>query len=154
MPFKNNKSSPIWTAFLLLLNVVCAKLLERFVFPEFYTFRFSNRAHFVLPDLNGNIISRRSISLASAKTQGGMKEQSGGDMTIIGGGNGKFTIDIKKDANQTANFSLYNTQPNLLVSDRFTSSTYTVDLTDYPNGIYIFNVEVGEKEYSEKVLYE
>lgn len=75
-------------------------------------------------------------------------------MTIIGGGNGKFTIDIKKDANQTANFSLYNTQPNLLVSDRFTSSTYTVDLTDYPNGIYIFNVEVGEKEYSEKVLYE
>ena len=59
-------------------------------------------------DLNGNIISRRSISLASAKTQGGMKEQSGGDMTIIGGGNGKFTIDIKKDANQTANFSLYN----------------------------------------------
>lgn len=105
-------------------------------------------------DLNGNIISRSSVSLASAKTQGGMKEESGGDMTIIGGGNGKFTIDIKKDANQTANFSLYNTQPNLLVSDRFTSSTYTVDLTDYPNGIYIFNVEVGEKEYSEKVLYE
>lgn len=105
-------------------------------------------------DLNGNIISRRSVSLAPDKTQGGMKEQFGGDMTIIGGGNGKFTIDIKKDANQTANFSLYNTQPNLLVSDRFTSSTYTVDLTDYPNGIYIFNVEVGEKEYSEKVLYE
>lgn len=105
-------------------------------------------------DLNGNIISRRSVSLAPDKTQGGMKEQFGGDMTIIGGGNGKFTIDIKKDANQTANFSLYNTQPNLLISDRFTSSTYTVDLTDYPNGIYIFNVEVGEKEYSEKVLYE
>jgi len=29
---------------------VCAKFLERFVFPDFCTFRFSNRAHFVLPD--------------------------------------------------------------------------------------------------------
>ena len=30
---------------------MCAKFLERFVFPDFCTFRFSNRAHFVLPDL-------------------------------------------------------------------------------------------------------
>lgn len=29
---------------------MCAKFLERFVFPDFCTFRFSNRAHFVLPD--------------------------------------------------------------------------------------------------------
>ena len=105
-------------------------------------------------DLNGNIISRRSVSLAPDKTQGGMKEQFGGDMTIIGGGNGKFTIGVKKEAGQTASFSLYNTQPNLLVSDEFTSNTYTVDLAHYPNGIYIFNVQVDEKEYTEKVLKE
>ena len=29
---------------------MCAIFLERFVFPDFCTFRFSNRAHFVLPD--------------------------------------------------------------------------------------------------------
>lgn len=29
---------------------MCAIFLERFVFPDFCTFRFPNRAHFVLPD--------------------------------------------------------------------------------------------------------
>ena len=29
---------------------MCTNFLERFVFPDFCTFRFSNRAHFVLPD--------------------------------------------------------------------------------------------------------
>lgn len=31
---------------------MCAKFFARFVFPDFCTFRFSNRAHFVLPDLD------------------------------------------------------------------------------------------------------
>ena len=35
---------------------MCAKFLERFVFPDFCTFRFSNRAHFVLPDLLGALL--------------------------------------------------------------------------------------------------
>ena len=34
---------------------MCAKFLERFVFPDFCTFRFSNRAHFVLPDLHSEL---------------------------------------------------------------------------------------------------
>ena len=41
---------------------MCAKLLERFVFPEFYTFRFSNRAHFVLPDLDKEIMAAMCIA--------------------------------------------------------------------------------------------
>lgn len=35
---------------------MCAKFLERFVFPDFCTFRFSNRAHFVLPDLFARVV--------------------------------------------------------------------------------------------------
>lgn len=31
---------------------MCANFFARFVFPDFCTFRFSNRAHFVLPDLH------------------------------------------------------------------------------------------------------
>ena len=105
-------------------------------------------------DLSGNIISRKSAPIQLDPVQGGITERPGGEMTIIGGVDGKFTLDLKKDASQTARFSLYNTQPSILMSDKFTSNTYTVDLTDYPAGVYIFNVEVGEKEFSEKVLKE
>lgn len=38
---------------------MCAIFLERFVFPDFCTFRFSNRAHFVLPDLQQKKIHPR-----------------------------------------------------------------------------------------------
>ena len=44
---------------------MCAKFLERFVFPDFCTFRFSNRAHFVLPDLNFSH-PERTIRLATS----------------------------------------------------------------------------------------
>ena len=50
---------------------MCAIFLERFVFPDFCTFRFSNRAHFVLPDSeaiastfkNRNTSYRENLSL-------------------------------------------------------------------------------------------
>ena len=41
---------------------MCAKFLERFVFPNFCTFRFSNRAHFVLPDSDGYENASREFS--------------------------------------------------------------------------------------------
>lgn len=36
--------------FFIALKCRVCDFLERFVFPDFCTFRFSNRAHFVLPD--------------------------------------------------------------------------------------------------------
>lgn len=48
---------------------MCAKFLERFVFPDFCTFRFSNRAHFVLPDLIKEIIFTATIYKAEERRQ-------------------------------------------------------------------------------------
>lgn len=50
--------------------VSCVRFfLERFVFPDFCTFRFSNRVHFVLPDSIANLLSSMDKEISSLEVK-------------------------------------------------------------------------------------
>lgn len=76
---------------------MCANFLERFVFPDFCTFRFSNRAHFVLPDLRGAFLPKLSLS-------GGVSTSFYRNMDV--GGHAPFGQQFKNNAGEYVTLSL------------------------------------------------
>lgn len=102
-------------------------------------------------DLNGNIVSRKVMPLPSKPIDGNTKIDISGDISIIGKDN-KFTIDLKKDYNSTAKFQVNDLSPVVVKSGEFTTRTFTVDMTDCPSGVYVFNVTVDDKNGTRKII--
>ena len=102
-------------------------------------------------DLNGNIVSRKVMSLPSKPIDGNTKIDISGDISIIGKDN-KFTIDLKKDYNSTAKFQVNDLSPVVVKSGEFSTRTFTVDMNDCPSGVYIFNVTVDDKNGTRKII--
>ena len=103
-------------------------------------------------DLNGNITSRKGITIPSLKpNDGNNRIDISGDISIIGKDN-KFTIDLKKDYGTTATLQVSDLSPIVVKSAEFNKRTYTVDMDDCPSGVYIFNIKVACSEATKKVI--
>lgn len=103
-------------------------------------------------DTNGNIISRKGQTPPSVRPgDGNGKIDISGDISIIGKDN-KFTIDIKKDYGSTATLQVSDLTPMTVKTTEFSKRTYTVDMSDCPSGIYIFNVKVADREGTKKII--
>lgn len=103
-------------------------------------------------DLNGNITSRKGITIPSLKpNDGNNRIDISGDISIIGKDN-KFTIDLKKNYGTTATLQVSDLSPIVVKSAEFNKRTYTVDMNDCPSGVYIFNIKVACSEATKKVI--
>ena len=103
-------------------------------------------------DLNGNIISRKGMTIPSIKPgNDNNRFDISGDISIIGKDN-KFTIDLKKDYGTTATLQVSDLSPIVVKSAEFNKRTYTVDMNDCPSGVYIFNIKAGSSEATKKII--
>lgn len=127
---------------------VSINLLSMSVYAQTIT---TNRTVSFSYDLNGNIVSRKVMSLPSKPIDGNTKIDISGDISIIGKDN-KFTIDLKKDYNSTAKFQVNDLSPVVVKSGEFSTRTFTVDMNDCPSGVYIFNVTVDDKNGTRKII--
>lgn len=103
-------------------------------------------------DLNGNVTARKSAAkLPDAAVGGGAT----GSLTdkIDATWDGKiFTVHVKGDDAMPVTISLYDTSPVLLKTEEFCSRTHSVDLSEYPDGIYMFGIKADEQNCSMKVI--
>ena len=66
--------------------------------------------------------------------------------------NGKFTFDIGNSAGQRISIRIYNGRGEIILKLTPGSSQPIVDLSGYPAGIYLVQVQKGERKYNAKLV--
>ena len=130
-------------ALLLLLPVTSMAFSQISVSKRITTFEY---------DLNGNVTGRKSIAdIPDTAVDSGSSGSLTGKIDATWDGN-VFTVHVKSDEAMPVTVSLYDALPQLLKTEEFNSKTHTVDLSGYPNGIYVFGIKAEEQDCSMKVI--
>ncbi|WP_298453974.1 T9SS type A sorting domain-containing protein [uncultured Prevotella sp.] len=109
-------------------------------------------------DSNGNILSRKkSIAIIESQTNEKINDeisdniikyvtirQNTEDNTII--------INVIGNLDEKIEVCLYNTGSQLLKTDTFKNSEYTLDLNMFPSGVYLLNIRFLDQVYSRKIV--
>lgn len=109
-------------------------------------------------DSNGNILSRKkSIAIIESQTNEKINDeisdniikyvtirQNTEDNTII--------INVIGNLEEKIEVCLYNTGSQLLKTDTFKNSEYTLDLNMFPSGVYLLNIRFLDQVYSRKIV--
>lgn len=64
----------------------------------------------------------------------------------------KTTITAKIDKGENAVVDIYDAQGKLLLKSRNVGNNDMIDFSSYPKGVYILKINVGNKEFSEKII--
>lgn len=103
-------------------------------------------------DLNGNVTGRKSVANVPGQVVGGgTQEPSQGKIDATWDGN-VFTVHVRGDEAMPVKINLYDASPLLLRSEEFSAKTHTVDMSGYPNGIYVFGIKADDQSRSMKVI--
>lgn len=68
--------------------------------------------------------------------------------------NGQFTIDLSKLSNSDINLEIINSSGNCILNQSIKKKevSVSIDITDFPVGIYWVRLSDGQKSYSQKIL--
>jgi len=67
--------------------------------------------------------------------------------------NGIFTINSTNNSETTNSIEIYNTLGNKIYQSVFETNTKSINISNYPQGIYIVKVYSGNNVFVEKVIY-
>lgn len=100
-------------------------------------------------DTSGNIISR--------KISGGLKMKAAANDTpneiVIHYGEGdKVSVETTCDEKEEKMVRIYDSNTNILHSETFTGTSYSKDISAFPNGMYILEVDTPDNTQSQTIL--
>ena len=100
-------------------------------------------------DTSGNIISR--------KISGGLKMKAAANDTpneiVIHYGEGdKVSVETTCDEKEEKMVRIYDSNTNILHSETFTGTSYSKDISTFPNGMYILEVDTPDNTQSQTIL--
>ena len=106
-------------------------------------------------DESGNVVSRRDIGYASHKTAKNISVADTASFANIYYDNNNCTLTIKLNnttLGAATNVNVYNATTRLKISSfSFDYTTYTYNMTTYPQGIYIVEAICGENVTTKKI---
>lgn len=109
-------------------------------------------------DSNGNVVSRTLVTPVKSQNKMGMPympagDDVGKDVTINkDAGSNVFTVNVKESGGGEVSVRIYDITSKLIKAEVFTGSAHAVDLNVFPDGIYIFEIKFGDKEYTQKII--
>lgn len=100
-------------------------------------------------DTSGNVISR--------KTSGGLIMKAAANDTpneiVIHYGEGdKVSVETTCDEKEEKMVRIYDSNTNILHSETFTGTSYSKDISTFPNGMYILEVDTPDNTQSQTIL--
>ena len=125
------------------------KLVLSFIFCMTYVVSSAQITSTYQYDTSGNIISRK---ISGGLIMKAAANDTPNEIVIHYGEGDKVSVETTCDEKDEKMVRIYDSNTNILHSETFTGTSYSKDISTFPNGMYILEVDTPDNTQSQTIL--